>query len=170
MPEPERDLLDRISAEPNPTGGASSEPRPSTEDSQHRPTKPGDESRRLRCPDFEHTRSPPRRQRGLTVVVGPRRRCDPGKLPLVPAIPNDGAIVQQRAAVTAAEPGGSPDGAAVAAAADHGTSGSAGGLPYREQIQQLFGRHDISCRSVPTRVRPRPRVPAGNARLGLRTR
>ncbi|HMG55007.1 MAG TPA: DUF4157 domain-containing protein [Kofleriaceae bacterium] len=59
----------------------------------------------------------------------------PGKQTLVQQL---AAPVQRRASPDAA-----PDGPGVHAAAAHGTSGAATALPFRDQIQRSFGRHDV---------------------------
>src|SRR5690348_5387847 len=67
----------------------------------------------------------------------PGSRADglvPGKRTLTSQL--DAVPVQRRADSAGADAG-------VHTAAAHGTSGPAGELPYRDRIQQSFGRHDI---------------------------
>ena len=78
-------------------------------------------------------RSPGRdaRSRGAAVDAAPD--LGPGKQTRTQQLD---AAIQRRAAAQAPEAG-------VHAAATHGTSGGASELPYRDQIQRSFGKHDV---------------------------
>src|SRR5262249_10879689 len=84
--------------------------------------------------------------KGSTTETGGRgpvsAQADVGKRTLIEAVPTsvlDSAAVQRKS-----EAEGTLEGGAAAQVARQGTEGAGSPLPYRDRIQSLFGRHDIT--------------------------